>query len=39
MGRIANVDDVVKCLLFLASDESGYLTGVTLDINGGMHLH
>ena len=39
MGRIANVDDVVKCLLFLASDESSYLTGVTLDINGGMHLH
>jgi NAD(P)-dependent dehydrogenase (short-subunit alcohol dehydrogenase family) len=39
MGRIASVDDVVKCLLFLASDESSYLTGVTLDINGGMHLH
>lgn len=39
MGRIATVDDVVKCILFLASDESSYLTGVTLDINGGMHLH
>ncbi|HLZ56534.1 MAG TPA: SDR family NAD(P)-dependent oxidoreductase [Ktedonosporobacter sp.] len=39
MGRIAIVDDVVKCILFLASDESSYLTGVTLDINGGMHLH
>src|SRR6266571_3597846 len=39
MGRLAAVDDVVKCILFLASDESSYLTGVTLDINGGMHLH
>jgi NAD(P)-dependent dehydrogenase (short-subunit alcohol dehydrogenase family) len=39
MGRLASVDDVVKCILFLASDESSYLTGVTLDINGGMHLH
>ncbi|GLV60094.1 short-chain dehydrogenase [Dictyobacter sp. S3.2.2.5] len=39
MGRIANVDDIVKCILFLASDESSYLTGVTLDINGGMHMH
>ncbi|GHO84932.1 SDR family NAD(P)-dependent oxidoreductase [Dictyobacter formicarum] len=39
MGRIATVDDIVKCILFLASDESSYLTGVTLDINGGMHLH
>lgn len=39
MGRLASVDDVVKCILFLASEESSYLTGVTLDINGGMHLH
>src|SRR5579872_1491235 len=39
MGRLGTVDDVVKCILFLASDESSYLTGVTLDINGGMHLH
>lgn len=39
MGRIATVDDVVKSILFLASDESSYLTGVTLDINGGMHMH
>ncbi|MBO0782593.1 MAG: SDR family oxidoreductase [Ktedonobacteraceae bacterium] len=39
MGRMATVDDVVKPILFLASDESAYLTGVTLDINGGTHLH
>lgn len=39
IGRLATVDDVVKSILFLASDESTYLTGVTLDINGGMHLH
>src|SRR5947209_6758663 len=39
VGRLATVDDVVKCILFLASDESSYLTGVTLDINGGMHMH
>ncbi len=39
IGRLGKVDDVVKCILFLASDESSYLTGVTLDINGGMHLH
>lgn len=39
LGRLGTVDDVVKCILFLASDESSYLTGVTLDINGGMHLH
>jgi NAD(P)-dependent dehydrogenase (short-subunit alcohol dehydrogenase family) len=39
IGRLGTVDDVVKSILFLASDESSYLTGVTLDINGGMHLH
>lgn len=39
IGRLGTVDDVVKCILFLASNESAYLTGVTLDINGGMHLH
>jgi NAD(P)-dependent dehydrogenase (short-subunit alcohol dehydrogenase family) len=39
IGRLGTLDDVVKCLLFLASEESAYLTGVTLDVNGGMHLH
>ncbi|HEX4207354.1 MAG TPA: SDR family NAD(P)-dependent oxidoreductase [Ktedonobacteraceae bacterium] len=39
LGRIGTTEDVVKCILFLASDESAYLTGVTLDVNGGMHLH
>ena len=39
VGRLATVEDVTNCILFLASDESSYLTGVTLDINGGMHMH
>jgi NAD(P)-dependent dehydrogenase (short-subunit alcohol dehydrogenase family) len=39
VGRLATVEDVANCILFLASDESAYLTGVTLDINGGMHMH
>jgi NAD(P)-dependent dehydrogenase (short-subunit alcohol dehydrogenase family) len=39
LGRLGTVQDVVDSILFLASDESAYLTGVTLDLNGGMHLH
>ncbi len=39
VGRVGNVADVVNGILFLASDASEYLTGVTLDINGGSHLH
>ncbi len=38
-GRIGTVEDVVNGLLFLLDDRSEYLTGVTLDINGGSHLH
>lgn len=39
VGRVGRVEDVVNGILFLADDASAYLTGVTLDINGGSHLH
>ncbi len=39
VGRVGSVADVVNGILFLADDASAYLTGVTLDINGGSHLH
>jgi len=39
VGRVGSVADVVNGILFLADDASEYLTGVTLDINGGSHLH
>ncbi|MHB8644267.1 MAG: SDR family NAD(P)-dependent oxidoreductase [Thermomicrobiales bacterium] len=39
VGRVGQVSDVVNGILFLADDASAYLTGVTLDINGGSHLH
>lgn len=39
VGRVGRVEDVVNGILFLADDASEYLTGVTLDINGGSHLH
>ncbi len=39
VGRLGKPEDVVNGLLFLLSDEAAYLTGVTLDINGGTHLH
>jgi NAD(P)-dependent dehydrogenase (short-subunit alcohol dehydrogenase family) len=31
--------DIANACLFLASDLSSYLTGVTLDVNGGMLIH
>ena len=39
LNRLGNAVDVANCCLFLASDLSSYLTGVTLDVNGGMLIH
>ena len=38
MGRIGQPDDVAKVVLFLASDDASYLTGVILPIDGGVSL-
>ena len=35
-GRIATVEDVAACTTWLASDVAGYLTGVTISIDGGL---
>ena len=39
LGRIGEPNDVAGAVTFLASDLSKYLTGVTLDVNGGMLIH
>jgi len=39
LNRLGNADDVAKACLFLASDLSSYVTGATLDVNGGMLIH
>ena len=39
LNRVGEPNDVAGCLVFLASDLSKYLTGVTLDVNGGMLIH
>jgi NAD(P)-dependent dehydrogenase (short-subunit alcohol dehydrogenase family) len=36
LGRLGVPDDVAKAALFLASDASSWITGVTLDIAGGQ---
>lgn len=39
LGRFGTPNDVADVCLFLASPQSGYLTGTAIDINGGMHIH
>jgi len=35
---LGSVEDVGNVVAFLCSDESRYLTGITIDINGGMYI-
>ncbi|MGY8524273.1 SDR family NAD(P)-dependent oxidoreductase [Paracidovorax citrulli] len=39
LGRLGAASDVAGACLFLASELSGYCTGITLDVNGGMLIH
>ena len=39
IGRTATPDEVAAVITFLSSDDASYLTGTTLDINGGSHIH
>jgi NAD(P)-dependent dehydrogenase (short-subunit alcohol dehydrogenase family) len=39
LGRVGRADDVAGVCLFLASDLAAYVTGATIDVNGGSHIH
>jgi 3-oxoacyl-[acyl-carrier protein] reductase len=38
LGRMGSPRDVAAAIVFLASDEAGYITGHVLDVNGGLYL-
>jgi 3-oxoacyl-[acyl-carrier protein] reductase len=38
LGRMGQDAEVAAAIVFLASDEAGYITGHVLDVNGGMHM-
>jgi len=38
LGRLGTMEDIASVVVFLASDESGYITGQTIDVSGGRYL-
>lgn len=38
VGRLATVDEIAAAAVFLASDAAGYITGQTINMNGGMYM-
>lgn len=37
-NRLGDAKEIASAVAFLASDESGYITGETLHVNGGMYM-
>jgi acetoacetyl-CoA reductase len=36
--RLGEPEEVARCVLFLVSEESGFITGSTLSVNGGQYM-
>jgi len=38
VGRFAEPEEIARAVCFLASADSGYITGIDLSVNGGFHI-
>lgn len=38
VGRLAQPDEIARCVAFLCAQEAGFITGATLDVNGGQYM-
>ena len=37
-GRLGEASEIARCVVFLASDDAGFITGSTLTANGGQYI-
>ena len=38
IGRLGEPEEIARCVVFLASDDAGLITGSTLTANGGQYF-
>jgi len=38
VGRLAQPEEIARCVVFLCAEEAGFITGATLDVNGGQYM-
>ena len=38
VGRLGEPEEIARCVVFLAADEAGFITGSTLSANGGQYM-
>lgn len=38
LGRVGDPEEIAACIVFLASGDSGWITGETISVDGGRHL-
>ncbi|MEV4609986.1 acetoacetyl-CoA reductase [Aliirhizobium cellulosilyticum] len=38
VGRLGRPEEIARCVVFLASDDAGFITGSTLTANGGQYM-
>ncbi len=39
VGRLGKAEDIARGVMFLVSEEASFVTGSTIDINGGQHMY
>ena len=39
VGRLGEASEIARAVLFLVSEDAGFVTGSTLSVNGGQHMY